>query len=158
MARWTGAWLSGPEQNGAAAQDDGPRGHRLGLPVQGAGSVASVGTRLLAFVLDITAGALIGGLLNVFVVDPTPVQRSLAVNGSFAVEVVVLIALTGQSIGMRLMRLRVLRLSNPGGVPGLLPAVVRTALLMLVVPALVFDRDGRGLHDRAAGTVVVRAG
>jgi uncharacterized RDD family membrane protein YckC len=37
------------------------------------------------------------------------------------------------------------------------PAALRTALLMLLIPALISDRDGRGLHDRAAGTVVVRA-
>ncbi len=40
---------------------------------------------------------------------------------------------------------------------GLWRALVRTALIALVVPPLVFDRDGRGLHDMAAGTVVVHA-
>ena len=34
-------------------------------------------------------------------------------------------------------------------------AVLRTALLLLLIPALIWDRDGRGLHDRAAGTAVV---
>jgi hypothetical protein len=34
--------------------------------------------------------------------------------------------------------------------------LVRTALLCLVIPAIVVDRDGRGLHDRAAASVVVR--
>jgi len=40
----------------------------------------------------------------------------------------------------------------------LLPVVMLSpwALLVLLVPALVMDRDGRGLHDRAAGAVVVR--
>jgi uncharacterized RDD family membrane protein YckC len=28
-------------------------------------------------------------------------------------------------------------------------------LLLLFIPALIWDRDGRGLHDRAAGTVVL---
>ena len=41
-------------------------------------------------------------------------------------------------------------------VPGLLRAAVRTGLLLLVVPAVVQDGDGRSLHDRAAGTVIVR--
>ena len=40
--------------------------------------------------------------------------------------------------------------------PGLLSALVRTALLCLVVPAVVWDADGRGLHDRVAGTAIVR--
>ncbi|MFE4466652.1 RDD family protein, partial [Oerskovia sp. NPDC056781] len=31
-------------------------------------------------------------------------------------------------------------------------------LLCLVVPAVVWDGDGRGMHDKAAGTVIVRAG
>jgi len=141
------------EQDSAPA----PKGSDLGLPADGPGSVASVGARVVAFVLDVAAGALIGGLLNVFVADPEPLQRSLAANGAFAVQVAVLTALTGQTLGMRLVGLRVLRPASGDGVPGFLPALVRTALLMLVLPAVVFDRDGRGLHDRAAGTVVVRA-
>ena len=46
---------------------------------------------------------------------------------------------------------------RPQGPLGLLTALLRTALLVLLVPALVYDRDKRGLHDRAAKTVVVRA-
>jgi uncharacterized RDD family membrane protein YckC len=34
--------------------------------------------------------------------------------------------------------------------------VVRTALLCLFLPATFWDHDGRGLHDKAAGTVIVR--
>ncbi|HEY5230049.1 MAG TPA: RDD family protein, partial [Galbitalea sp.] len=29
-------------------------------------------------------------------------------------------------------------------------------LLMVVIPAVIFDRDQRGLHDKIAGTVLVR--
>jgi uncharacterized RDD family membrane protein YckC len=120
--------------------------------------VAPVAVRVVALVTDLAVGALIGGLVNAVVTDPTALQRSLAVNGAFALQVVVLQALTGQSMGMRLTRLRVHRLQAASPLPGLVPVVVRTALLLLLIPALVFDRDGRGLHDRAAGTVVVRAG
>ena len=35
-------------------------------------------------------------------------------------------------------------------------AVVRTVLLCLLVPALLVDADGRGLHDRLTQTAVVR--
>lgn len=149
-----------PTNLGAVAQSALPGDHSgasLGLPATGPRSVASLGQRVVAFVLDVLAGALIGGLLNAFVVDPEPLQRSLAANGAFAVEVAILTALTGQTIGMRLVGIRVLRLSAPDGLPGFVSALVRTALLMLVLPAVVFDRDGRGLHDRAAGTIVVRA-
>ena len=34
--------------------------------------------------------------------------------------------------------------------------LVRTVLLCLAIPALIWDRDQRGLHDRGAGTVLVR--
>jgi uncharacterized RDD family membrane protein YckC len=29
-------------------------------------------------------------------------------------------------------------------------------LLLLLVPAVIWDRDGRGLHDKLAGTLLVR--
>ena len=35
-------------------------------------------------------------------------------------------------------------------------ATLRTLLLCLAVPALIWDRDSRGLHDKAAATVLVR--
>ena len=37
-----------------------------------------------------------------------------------------------------------------------LRALLRTVLLCLAIPALIWDRDGRGLHDRLARTVEVR--
>ncbi len=70
------------------------------------------------------------------------------------VMVWLLTGLTGASAGQRLLRITVLRLDHRP--VGLARAFVRTALIALVVPPLVFDRDGRGLHDMAAGTVVVR--
>ena len=33
---------------------------------------------------------------------------------------------------------------------------VRTVLLCLFIPAVIYDKDQRGLHDRWAGTVLVR--
>jgi uncharacterized RDD family membrane protein YckC len=75
--------------------------------------------------------------------------------GVFALEVVVLTWLGGASFGQRLRRLRVARLD--GRPVGFLPTLLRTLLLCLVIPAVIFDRDGRGLHDRAAGTIVLRS-
>jgi uncharacterized RDD family membrane protein YckC len=48
---------------------------------------------------------------------------------------------------------RVLRRGEPVGFRW---AAVRTLLLLCVIPALLVDRDLRGMHDRAADTVVVR--
>ncbi len=74
--------------------------------------------------------------------------------GVFAALQVLTVGTVGASPGHALLGLRVQRAS--GGWAGPLPALVRTVLLCLVVPAVVFDRDQRGLHDRAAGTVLVR--
>ena len=158
MARWTGTWLSGLAAAGVDRHGEGSwAGRRLGLPPEGPGAVATTGSRVAALVVDVIVGALIGGLVNVYLDDPTSLQRTLATNGAFAAQVIVLQALTGQSIGMRLVGIRVARRADPEGPPGLLPVAVRTALIFLVLPAVLLDRDGRGLHDKAGGTVVLRA-
>ena len=157
MARWTGTWLSGLAAAGIdTTAQDGWRGRRLGMPPEGSGAIATPGSRLAAFVVDIVVAGLIGGLVNVILVDPTPGQRAISGNAAFTLEVLLLTALTGQSIGMRLLGIRVVRLDDRDAPPGFLPAAIRTALLLLILPAVVFDRDGRGLHDKAAGTAVVQ--
>jgi uncharacterized RDD family membrane protein YckC len=59
--------------------------------------------------------------------------------------------------GMVLAGVRVARVD---GAPMLLPlrAIVRAVLVAVVVPAVIWDRDRRGLHDKAAGTIVLRTG
>jgi hypothetical protein len=57
---------------------------------------------------------------------------------------------------MYLFGLRVVRVSKDVAI-GPLRALGRTALLVLFIPALVFDRDNRGMHDRLTDTAVVRA-
>ena len=71
----------------------------------------------------------------------------------FLVEVSVLTALVGGSFGQLVTRLAVVRVD--GRPLSLLLSLVRTTLICLVVPPLVFNRDQRGLHDLAAGTVTV---
>jgi uncharacterized RDD family membrane protein YckC len=72
----------------------------------------------------------------------------------FAVEVFVLTALGGSTVGKRLLGIRTVRIG--GGPVGFGWALVRTAILLTVVPPLLTDRDLRGLHDRASDTIVVR--
>jgi len=72
----------------------------------------------------------------------------------FAVETYVLTALTGLTVGKRLLGIRAVRVS--GGPIGFGWSLVRTAILLTAIPALLTDRDLRGLHDRAADTIVVR--
>jgi len=64
------------------------------------------------------------------------------------------IGLFGQTPGMWATKIRCVSFAD-GQPVGIGPALVRGVLLALVVPALIMDGDRRGLHDRAAGTVVV---
>jgi len=73
----------------------------------------------------------------------------------FAVEVYLLTAMAGITVGKRILGIRVIRTSGARAV-GFGWAAVRTLLLLTVVPPLLTDRDLRGLHDRASDTVVVR--
>lgn len=59
--------------------------------------------------------------------------------------------------GMYLLRLRCVRVAD-GGPIGIPRALLRGVLLALFVPALIMDERRRGLHDKAAGSIVVNAG
>jgi len=72
----------------------------------------------------------------------------------FGLEVWLLTAISGLTVGKRLLGIRTIRTN--GGRVGLGWALLRTVLLLFVVPPLLADRDLRGLHDRATDTIVVR--
>ena len=154
MARWTGTWLTG---TGLPSTGE-PRGRRLGRPDEGPGSVASFGARAGAFALDAVLAGLVARLFfPVRDLETAQASTSLAPLAVLTVVYLVGLFLLGQTPGMRLLRLRVEPARHGAGEAlGLVPAALRTALLLLLVPALIADRDGRGLHDRAAGVVVVR--
>ena len=40
---------------------------------------------------------------------------------------------------------------------GFVRALVRQLILLFVVPAVITDMDGRGMHDRATGTALLRS-
>lgn len=139
-------------------QQDAVRGQRLGLPPSGPGSLAAVGPRLAAFALDCLASTLIAGLF-VRATDAPGATGHLPGSWSlvpFALDYVLGLVLGGRTLGMYLLGLRVIRVDRPAPVD-LWRALVRTVLLGALVPAVIFDRDGRGLHDRLTDTAVVRA-
>jgi len=140
--RWTGSWLNGTFGAGDASTYPG---ERFGLPEEGRGSVATIGRRLLALLIDWLLCSVIA--LAVF-------HSRLWTLPIFAAETYLLTALTGFTVGKRLLGIRVARLD--GRPVGFIWALVRTVLLLAVVPALITDRDLRGLHDRAANTIVIR--
>lgn len=142
-----GSWLVGPEGD---PRGPSPRRDGLGLPADGPGSPARPGRRIAALFIDWFACLAVSSLIVG--------EHPMATVGVFAVENLLLVATLGTTLGHRLLGLRVIRLGSPGrGAVGLLPALVRTVLLCLVIPAVVWDQDGRGVHDRAAGTVIVRS-
>ena len=76
---------------------------------------------------------------------------SWIVLGVFAAEAALLTALAGGSFGQLLTGIRVLK--TDGTTLSLFGAVLRTVLICLVVPPLVFKPDsGRGLHDLWTGS------
>ena len=120
-------------------------GQGLGLPERGPGSVASMPRRILALFIDWLLSMLIAYWL-------THSQYWTIV--VFAIEVYVLTATTGFTVGKRLVGIRTVRTN--GGLVGFGWAAVRTAILLTAIPPLLTDRDLRGMHDRASDTVVVR--
>ncbi|HEX6468934.1 MAG TPA: RDD family protein [Streptosporangiaceae bacterium] len=148
-----GAMRAGSGSSPAPVPDPGYAGDRLGLPREGGGSVAGYGRRLGALFIDWLVALLTVSIVAMGTgrqVSPGSLWPLVA----FGVETWLLTAVFGRSVGKSLLGMRVVRLD--GRPVGPLWALVRTALLVVVVPALLWDRDYRGLHDRAAATVVVR--
>ncbi|GAX50838.1 RDD family protein [Streptomyces olivochromogenes] len=149
-----GSWLSGPR---AALEDAGAdlgyRGEQLGLPEQGPGSIARPGRRLAALAIDWALCLLIAyGLLTHGYKPGATGNWALLV---FFVLGVLTVGTVGSTPGKRLLGLRIV--PEGGGRLNPLRVLLRTALLCVVIPALIWDRDGRGLHDRMARTIEVRA-
>ncbi|MEU0055440.1 MULTISPECIES: RDD family protein [unclassified Streptomyces] len=147
-----GSWLSGPR---AAMEDAGAdfgyRGEQLGLPESGPGSIARPGRRLGALAVDWGLCLLIAyGLITDGYGQATSNWALLI----FFVTGVLTVGTLGFTPGKRLFGLRVVALDT--GTVNPLRALLRTALLCLALPPLIWDRDGRGLHDRLARTVEVR--
>jgi uncharacterized RDD family membrane protein YckC len=107
--------------------------------------------------VDILASSLASGLIAASLENPTPVDRQVAAYSVIFLELLLLVALTGQSLGMRLLSLKVVRLKDVTRPPGFSTALLRTGVLLGTVGlAGFFTRDGRGLHDLAAGAIVLR--
>lgn len=157
MARWTGTWLSGLGAAGVQLRPAGDwRGRRFGFPDTGPGSIAGFGPRLAGICVDLLVAGLIGGLGNVVTGNPSGVIRQATGVGALLLIYAALLPTTGQTFGMRVARLRVVRLDG-GGLLGVGRALLRGLLVTLTIPALFTDRDGRGWHDKAVGAAIVRA-
>jgi uncharacterized RDD family membrane protein YckC len=111
------------------------------------------GQRLWAFVIDIV----IADLLAIIVNGGYHVggRQNLLNYLAFLLIEIVFVTLGGQTPGMRMARIAVVRDADYGK-PQFQWVLLRTLLLAFVVPALIVDSDGRAMHDKASGLRMVR--
>ena len=144
MAKSTGPGLSGPPA--ASDRPETSPGEDLGRPQRGSGSVASLSHRILAFAIDAAiADGITYGLFRHLQPYSLPVIFALYVIST---------SLASRTPGMAIAGLRVATVD--GRSFGVGQALIRTFLLCLLIPALFTDHNVRGLHDRAAGALIVR--
>lgn len=115
--------------------------------------LAGLGQRLVAVVIDwfIAQAIAVWGLGVPFGAIG---WRAFVPLGIFAAIYFVAVSLTGYTLGYRIVGIRLGALGRPSLSP--VQVLVRIVLLCLFIPAVIWGKDGRGLHDRAAGTVLVR--
>lgn len=112
-----------------------------------------MGRRLAALFIDWMVATLSAGIF--FPLFASSLAPTLLRLGLFVFEVGLITALTGASIGQRLLAIRVA--TYPQG-HFLTPAraFIRTFLIALVLPPLIIDSQGRGLHERLTQSEVIR--
>ena len=149
-----------PPPAGDSAQSQGYPGEPLGLPEHGPGSLARMGRRLAALMVDWSIAVGLAGLAV-----PFGLARSVpySISGDWINTASVIWLLLG-IIAVRLftftpgqftLGLRVASVDERVHV-GIGRAAARVALIAFVIPALFVDVDGRGIQDRVTGTAVVR--
>ncbi|WP_156686660.1 RDD family protein [Mycobacterium sp. Marseille-P9652] len=129
-------------------------GERLGLPESGPGSLAPMGRRLAALMVDWLIAYGLAALALRFGAFP-PSQLSTAVLAIWFVLGLVAVRLFTFTPGQLVLRLQVVPVDGRASL-GIGRLAARGLILALVIPALFTDADGRGLHDRLSGTAVVR--
>lgn len=119
--------------------------------MSGPRSVARLGRRIAALFID---WAIAYGLSYAFFRQADGATNGFVTSGIFVAMQIVFVAFAAGGIGHLLLGMRVVTLDNRW--VGVWRPAVRAVLLALVVPAVIFDADQRGLHDRFSGTLLVR--
>ncbi len=154
MARWIDPWMPGASTAPNGRTADAHRGEKFGLPASGVRSVAGFGRRLAALTVDWLLAYFIAPLFS----NPDPrvdPNHGFVVLGIWFLLTAVAVAVTGITPGMYAVGIRVASIRNTAFV-GVPRALLRTLLIAVVFPPLFRDDDGRGWHDLAAATIVVR--
>ena len=119
------------------------------LPGEGAG----LSRRAAAICIDWVASMLVASVVFPGL-RPWNSNASFPILLVFYVEVCLFTWLFASSFGQRLLRVEVVDLT--GARLTLWRIALRTLLICLVIPAVILDSQGRGLHDRAVGSVALR--
>ncbi|WP_026929302.1 RDD family protein [Glycomyces tenuis] len=120
--------------------------------------LAGLGERFTALFIDWVACLVLTYLLEwIGLGIPGPAGVNVATPVLFIVYYSFAMTVGSQSLGMAIMRIACVSAAT-GGRLGLPRAVLRAVLLSLVLPALttLADPYHRGLHDRAAGSVMLK--
>lgn len=152
--------MSGPTSPGQGPEQTF-RGERLGLPERGEGSLAPLGVRFGALLVDwFLAYGFVGLVVALWGPDLLG-GDSLAAVASWAVPLiwgaagVVCVWLFAQTPGQALFGIGTARIDAEERV-GPVRALVRVVFIFFLLPPLIQDADGRGMHDRATGTALIR--
>ncbi|MEL4504207.1 RDD family protein [Luteococcus sp. H138] len=137
----------------AVQMEDQYPGESLGLPEKGRGSLATWNARLAALLIDWAACMILARLLFGDAVLHGFDWRRFAPMGLYFLQKTVLTALTSGSFGQLICRIAVVRLDHQP--IGWRRAVLRAAMKVLVLPAVVIGAERRALDDLALGTVVI---
>jgi uncharacterized RDD family membrane protein YckC len=112
---------------------------------------------MLGITLDWLAAYAIS--LGFFAGGGTFLERSRGLGGTvllvMAIEYLVLVTFGGASFGHRIVGLKVVRFSDGGAVTPI-QAFIRTVLMVVVITAITFDENGRGINERLSNTVLVK--
>jgi len=73
----------------------------------------------------------------------------------FTAQYLIFAALGGATPGHRIMGLKIVRFSD-GQMPTPVQALIRTSLLVIILTAVTFDQNGRGINERLSNTVLVK--
>ena len=117
----------------------------------------SQGRRALGITIDWLAAYAVS--LGFFAGSGTLLERSRGIGGTvllvMVLEYLVLVTLGGSSFGHRIVGLKVVRFSD-GQAARPLQVLVRTLLMVIIITAITFDENGRGINERLSNTVLIQ--
>ena len=150
-------WLEGPlvpGENEDPTKLSSYPGENLGLPREGKGSLAGLFPRMAALLIDWSICYAMAAII-------TPNTNWFGDNATasmifFIIWRVVTVWLFAQSPGHAIMGIGVARIDDSTQRVGLWRSVVRVIFTIFLLPPVIQDTDGRGMHDRATGTAVIR--